>query len=78
MLPEFIILSSQKPVLLKSPTLMTIGKLTASDFFQAIVIPKTPGVEIASGSLGQGLSVAHGIALRNSSCKALTPKLMSF
>ena len=25
--------------------------------------PKTPGVEIASGSLGQGLSVAHGIAL---------------
>ncbi len=25
--------------------------------------PKTPGVEIATGSLGQGLSVAHGIAL---------------
>ena len=25
--------------------------------------PKTPGVEIASGSLGQGLSVGHGIAL---------------
>jgi len=25
--------------------------------------PKTPGVEIASGSLGQGLSVAHGMAL---------------
>ena len=25
--------------------------------------PKTPGVEIASGSLGQGLSISHGIAL---------------
>ena len=25
--------------------------------------PKTPGVEIAGGSLGQGLSVGHGIAL---------------
>ena len=25
--------------------------------------PKTPGIEIASGSLGQGLSVGHGIAL---------------
>ena len=25
--------------------------------------PKTPGVEIASGSLGQGLSVGHGVAL---------------
>ena len=25
--------------------------------------PNTPGVEIATGSLGQGLSVAHGIAL---------------
>ncbi len=25
--------------------------------------PKTPGVEIATGSLGQGLSVGHGIAL---------------
>ena len=25
--------------------------------------PKTPGVEIATGSLGQGLSVAHGIAM---------------
>ena len=25
--------------------------------------PKTPGVEIATGSLGQGLSVAHGMAL---------------
>lgn len=25
--------------------------------------PKTPGVEIATGSLGQGISVAHGIAL---------------
>lgn len=25
--------------------------------------PKTPGVEIATGSLGQGMSVAHGIAL---------------
>ena len=25
--------------------------------------PKTPGVEIASGSLGQGLSIGHGIAL---------------
>lgn len=25
--------------------------------------PKTPGVEIASGSLGQGLSVGHGMAL---------------
>ena len=25
--------------------------------------PKTPGIEIATGSLGQGLSVANGIAL---------------
>ncbi|OGW25064.1 MAG: transketolase, partial [Nitrospinae bacterium RIFCSPLOWO2_12_FULL_47_7] len=25
--------------------------------------PKTPGVEIATGSLGQGLSVGHGIAM---------------
>ena len=25
--------------------------------------PKTPGIEIASGSLGQGLSVGHGISL---------------
>ena len=25
--------------------------------------PKTPGIEIASGSLGQGLSVGHGIAV---------------
>ena len=38
--------------------------------------PKTPGIEIATGSLGQGLSVANGIALAakldNKECKVYT------
>ena len=38
--------------------------------------PKTPGIEIATGSLGQGLSVANGIALAakldNKKCKIYT------
>jgi len=38
-------------------------KINSKLFLSGHPHPKTPGVEIASGSLGQGLSVAHGIAL---------------
>ena len=38
-------------------------KINSGRFLSGHAHPKTPGVEIASGSLGQGLSVAHGIAL---------------
>ncbi len=38
-------------------------KINSPLFLSGHAHPKTPGVEIASGSLGQGLSVAHGIAL---------------
>ena len=38
-------------------------KINSELFLSGHPHPKTPGVEIASGSLGQGLSVGHGIAL---------------
>ena len=38
-------------------------KINSERFLSGHPHPKTPGIEIASGSLGQGLSVAHGIAL---------------
>ena len=38
-------------------------KINSARFLSGHGHPKTPGIEIASGSLGQGLSVAHGIAL---------------
>ena len=38
-------------------------KIGSEFFLSGHPHPKTPGVEIASGSLGQGLSVGHGIAL---------------
>ncbi|MBT6595042.1 MAG: transketolase [Nitrospina sp.] len=38
-------------------------KINSERFLSGHAHPKTPGVEIASGSLGQGLSVAHGIAM---------------
>jgi len=38
-------------------------KINSEIFLSGHPHPKTPGVEIAAGSLGQGLSVAHGIAL---------------
>ena len=38
-------------------------KINSTRFLSGHGHPKTPGIEIASGSLGQGLSVAHGIAL---------------
>ena len=38
-------------------------KINSAKFLSGHPHPKTPGIEIASGSLGQGLSVAHGIAL---------------
>tara|TARA_B100000686_G_scaffold27289_1_gene26816 strand:- start:838 stop:1665 length:828 start_codon:yes stop_codon:yes gene_type:complete len=38
-------------------------KINSKKFLSGHGHPKTPGIEIASGSLGQGLSVAHGIAL---------------
>ena len=38
-------------------------RINSKRFLSGHPHPKTPGVEIASGSLGQGLSVGHGIAL---------------
>jgi transketolase len=38
-------------------------KINSKRFLSGHGHPKTPGIEIASGSLGQGLSVGHGIAL---------------
>ena len=38
-------------------------KINSARFLSGHAHPKTPGVEIASVSLGQGLSVAHGIAM---------------
>jgi transketolase len=38
-------------------------KINSARFLSGHPHPKTPGIEIASGSLGQGLSVGHGIAL---------------
>lgn len=38
-------------------------KINSKRFLSGHPHPKTPGVEIATGSLGQGLSVGHGIAL---------------
>ena len=38
-------------------------KINSERFLSGHAHPKTPGVEIASGSLGQGLSVGHGIAM---------------
>ena len=38
-------------------------KINSRKFLSGHGHPKTPGIEIASGSLGQGLSVAHGIVL---------------
>lgn len=43
--------------------LETYRRINSPRFLSGHAHPKTPGVEIASGSLGQGLSVAHGIAL---------------
>ncbi len=41
----------------------TYRKINSPFFLSGHAHPKVPGVEIASGSLGQGLSVAHGIAM---------------
>ncbi len=41
----------------------TYRKINSPFFLSGHPHPKIPGVEIASGSLGQGLSVAHGIAM---------------
>jgi transketolase len=53
--------------------LATYRKINSPLFLSGHAHPKTPGVEIASGSLGQGLSVGHGIALAtrldNRNCK---------
>ncbi len=53
--------------------LATYRKINSPLFLSGHAHPKTPGVEIASGSLGQGLSVGHGIALAtrldNRKCK---------
>lgn len=38
-------------------------KINSPKFLSGHPHPKTPGIEIASGSLGQGLSIGHGIAL---------------
>ena len=38
-------------------------KINSRFFLSGPAHPKTPGIEIATGSLGQGLSVGHGIAL---------------
>ena len=38
-------------------------EINSARFLSGHPHPKTPGIEIASGSLGQGLSVGHGIAL---------------
>ena len=43
--------------------LASYRKINSPLFLSGHAHPKTPGVEIASGSLGQGLSVGHGIAL---------------
>lgn len=43
--------------------LVDYRKINSKLFLSGHPHPKTPGVEIASGSLGQGLSVGHGIAL---------------
>ena len=43
--------------------LASYRKINSPLFLSGHAHPKTPGVEIASGSLGQGLSVANGIAL---------------
>lgn len=53
--------------------LASYRKIDSPLFLSGHAHPKTPGVEIASGSLGQGLSVANGIAmgtrLENRKCK---------
>tara|TARA_B100000686_G_C16691781_1_gene918075 strand:+ start:454 stop:1287 length:834 start_codon:yes stop_codon:yes gene_type:complete len=43
--------------------LLEYRKIDSQLFLSGHPHPKTPGVEIATGSLGQGLSVGHGIAL---------------
>ena len=48
---------------IKESDLASYRKINSEWFLSGHSTPKTPGVEIASGSLGQGLSVAHGIAL---------------
>ena len=48
---------------ISEPDLDSYRKINSGCFLSGHAHPKTPGVEIASGSLGQGLSVAHGIAL---------------
>ena len=48
---------------ISEPDLDSYRKINSERFLSGHAHPKTPGVEIASGSLGQGLSVAHGIAL---------------
>ena len=48
---------------ISEPDLYSYRKINSGRFLSGHAHPKTPGVEIASGSLGQGLSVAHGIAL---------------
>ena len=48
---------------ISEPDLDSYRKINSGRFLSGHAHPKTPGVEIASGSLGQGLSVAHGIAL---------------
>ena len=48
---------------ISEPDLDSYRKINSGLFLSGHAHPKTPGVEIASGSLGQGLSVAHGIAL---------------
>tara|TARA_Y100000588_G_C14183214_1_gene894654 strand:+ start:529 stop:1356 length:828 start_codon:yes stop_codon:yes gene_type:complete len=48
---------------IKESDLDDYRKIDSVRFLSGHGHPKTPGIEIASGSLGQGLSVAHGIAL---------------
>jgi len=48
---------------IKESDLDDYRKINSAQFLSGHGHPKTPGIEIASGSLGQGLSVAHGIAL---------------
>ena len=48
---------------IKESDLDDYRKINSTQFLSGHGHPKTPGIEIASGSLGQGLSVAHGIAL---------------
>ncbi len=48
---------------LSDEDLLQYRTINSAKFLSGHPHPKTPGVEIATGSLGQGLSVGHGIAL---------------